>query len=86
MTTAAATKAYTDYAIVFGAVPSIVNMVFSYLVRAEGSAFHASVGTMSGALLNIVLDPIFIMPWGFNMGAAGAGLATMISNFVAVGY
>ncbi len=43
-------------------------------------------GTMSGALLNIILDPIFILPWGLNMGAAGAGLATMLSNVVAVLY
>ena len=34
-----------------------------------------SIGTMSGCLLNIILDPIFILPWGLNMGAAGAGLA-----------
>ena len=86
MSTYGANKAYMDYAIVMGTVPSIVNMVFSYLVRAEGSALHASVGVMVGALLNIVLDPIFILPWGLNMGAAGAGLATMLSNVVAVIY
>lgn len=53
-TTYMATKAYMDYAIVLGVVPGIINIVFSYLVRAEGSAFHASVGTMSGAILNIL--------------------------------
>src|SRR5699024_1462594 len=37
-------------------------------------------------LLNIVLDPIFILPWGFNMGATGAGLATFLSNCVACLY
>ena len=58
----------------------------AYLVRAEGCAFHASVGTMSGCLLNILLDPVFIMPWGFGMGAAGAGLATFLSNCVACIY
>ena len=41
---------------------------------------------MSGCLLNIILDPIFILPWGFHMGAAGAGLATCISNCVACLY
>ena len=41
---------------------------------------------MSGCLLNIVLDPIFILPWGLNLGAAGAGLATLISNCVACVY
>ena len=34
----------------------------------------------------MILDPIFILPWGFNMGAAGAGLATFISNVVACIY
>ena len=41
---------------------------------------------MSGCLLNIILDPIFIMPWGLNLGAAGAGLATFLSNCVACLY
>ena len=86
VTTEEATIGYINYAIILGAVPSIVNVVFSYLVRAEGLAFHASVGTMSGAILNMILDPIFIMPWGLNMGAAGAGLATMLSNVVACLY
>lgn len=61
-------------------------MVFAYLVRAEGSSLHASIGTMSGCLLNIVLDPVFILPQGLNMGAAGAGLATFLSNCVACMY
>ena len=74
------------WTVYFGAAPSILNVVLAYLVRAEGSAVHASVGTMSGCLLNIVLDPIFIMPWGLGMGAAGAGLATFISNCVACLY
>ena len=58
----------------------------AYLVRAEGSAFHASIGTMSGCFLNIILDPIFILPWGLNMGAEGAGLATFLSNCAACLY
>ena len=41
---------------------------------------------MTGCLLNVALDPVFIMPWGLGMGAAGAGLATFISNCVACAY
>ena len=63
-----------------------MNVVLAYLVRSEGSAVHASIGTMSSCLLNIILDPIFILPWGLNMGAAGAGLATFLSNCVACLY
>ena len=84
--TRAATDAYLFWTVIMGAAPSILNVVMAYLVRAEGSAMHASIGTMTGCLLNIVLDPIFIMPWGLNMGAAGAGMATFISNCVACAY
>ena len=81
-----ATSGYFLWTVIFGAVPAILNVVMAYLVRSEGSALHASIGTMSGCLLNIVLDPIFILPWGLNMGAAGAGLATFLSNCAACGY
>ncbi len=85
-TTRAVTDAYMLWTVYLGAAPSILNVVMAYLVRAEGSALHASVGTMTGCLLNVALDPIFIMPWGLGMGAAGAGLATFISNCVACCY
>lgn len=84
--TMAATSAYLQWTVICGAVPAILNVVMAYLVRAEGCAFHASVGTMSGCVLNILLDPVFIMPWGLGMGAAGAGLATFFSNCVACAY
>ena len=85
-TTLSATRSYMRWTVLFGAVPSILNVVFAYLVRAEGASLHASVGTMSGCLLNIILDPFFIMPWGLNLGAAGAGLATFLSNCAACLY
>ena len=84
--TADATAAYLHWTVTCGAAPAILNVVMAYMVRSEGSTLHASVGTMSGCLLNIVLDPIFILPWGLNMGAAGAGLATFLSNCAACGY
>ncbi len=58
----------------------------AYLVRSEGASLHASIGTMSGCLLNIILDPVFILPWGLNMGAEGAGLAIFLSNCAACVY
>ena len=84
--TVADTAQYLKWTVTFGAAPAILNVVMAYLVRSEGSSLHASIGSMSGCLLNIVLDPIFILPWGLNMGAAGAGLATFISNCVACIY
>lgn len=84
--TAQATGGYLMWTVSFGAAPAILNVVMAYLVRAEGASLHASIGTMSGCLLNILLDPIFILPWGLNLGAAGAGCATFISNCVACLY
>lgn len=84
--TVAATGEYMLWTVSCGAAPAILNVVMAYMVRAEGAALHASLGTMSGCLLNILLDPIFILPWGLNMGAAGAGLATFLSNCIACAY
>lgn len=84
--TYAATGEYLKWTVLFGAMPAILNVVMAYMVRSEGSTLHASIGTMSGCILNIVLDPIFILPQGLNMGAAGAGLATFLSNCVACVY
>ena len=81
-----ATSDYLLWTVSCGAVPSILNVVMAYMVRSEGASLHASIGTMSGCILNIILDPIFIMPWGLDMGAAGAGLATFISNCFAFTY
>lgn len=81
-----ATADYLFWTVLLGSAPSILNVVLAYLVRAEGSSLHASIGTMCGCLLNIVLDPFFILPWGLNLGAAGAGCATCLSNTVACLY
>lgn len=85
-TTAEATRQYLFWTVSCGAAPAILNVVMAHMVRSEGAALHASIGTMSGCLLNIILDPFFILPFGLNMGAAGAGLATFISNCVACCY
>lgn len=85
-TTRAVTGKYLFWTVSCGAAPAILNVVMGHLVRAEGAAVHGSIGTMSGCFLNILLDPVFIMPWGFNMGAAGAGCATFIANVFACLY
>ncbi|UTY40314.1 hypothetical protein NMU03_05885 [Allocoprobacillus halotolerans] len=48
-----ATSQYVLWNVIFGAVPSILNVVLAYLVRAEGQVTHASVGTMLGCMINI---------------------------------
>lgn len=52
----------------------------SQLIRADGSPKYAMVCTMSGAILNCILDPIFI--FGFDMGMYGAALATVMGQCV----
>lgn len=85
-TTLVTTYNYMFWTVCWGAMPAILNVVQAYMVRSEGASLHASIGTMSGCILNILLDPIFILPWGLNMGAAGAGLATFVSNCLACCY
>ena len=81
-----ATADYLFWTVTLGAAPSMLNVVLGYLVRTEGASMHASIGTMSGCILNIFLDPVFVLPRFLNMGAAGAGCATFISNCVACLY
>lgn len=49
--------------------------------RAESSVKISSIAVITGAILNIILDPIFMFDWGLNMGVAGASLATTVSQF-----
>lgn len=51
---------------------------FGHAVRGEGGATASMVGGMIGTIVNIVLDPIFILT--LNMGTAGAAIATVIGN------
>lgn len=80
------TKNYLFWTVCSGSVPTIMSIMFGFLLRAEGRSMQASAGQISGLVLNIILDPIFIMPWGLNMGAEGAGLATFIANVVSCIY
>ncbi|MEG1395558.1 MAG: MATE family efflux transporter [Oscillospiraceae bacterium] len=50
--------------------------------RAESSVKISSIAVITGAALNVILDPIFMFDWGFNMGVGGASLATTVSQIV----
>ena len=76
-------EAYSiDYAtyILLAAPFMACNFVMNQCLRSEGSATLSMVGMGFGGILNIVLDPIFIFT--FDMGVAGASLATAISKVV----
>lgn len=50
--------------------------------RAESSVKITSIAVVTGAVLNVVLDPVFMFSWGLDMGVGGASLATTISQLV----
>ncbi|MGN0980378.1 MAG: MATE family efflux transporter [Candidatus Avoscillospira sp.] len=50
--------------------------------RAESSVKISSIAVITGALLNVALDPVFMFDWGLGMGVEGASLATTVSQFV----
>ena len=50
--------------------------------RAESSVKISSVAVITGAALNVALDPVVMFSWGLNMGVEGASLATTISQCV----
>ncbi len=72
---------YLFWVLLFGAVPSVLNVGLAHLVRAEGNSGVAGFGMTLGALLNIVLDPILIL--AMDLDIRGAAIATMFSNLVA---
>ena len=71
--------AYYSY-LALGAPVIIFTLVPSNILRTEGMAVASMVGSITGTVVNIILDPIFI--FGLNMGAGGAALATVLSNVV----
>lgn len=76
--TRAFTLDYLTWVLEIGGVPTVLGLVMGHLVRAEGSARHASIGMSLGGILNIFLDPVFILT--LDMGVKGAAIATLISN------
>lgn len=82
--TSGETERYLFWTVSCGAVPAILNVVLSGMVRSEGESAYAGIGVISGCILNIIIDPFFILPRFLGLGAAGAGLATFISNSFAM--
>jgi len=66
--------------ILIAAPVTMASFVLNNILRYEGKAYLAMVGLTTGGILNIILDPIFI--YKFDMGIAGAGLATGISQCI----
>jgi len=77
---------YSRYVIVIGCVPVILNQVLANMVRAMGMSTRASLGVSMGGILNILIDPLLILPQGADLGVMGAGIATAFANMVSVVY
>ncbi len=66
-----------------GAPFMLFSMAMGSIVRAEGAVIPGLISNLAGTILNILLDPLFILT--FKMGISGAALATVIGNAVASG-
>lgn len=83
------TETILPYAMDYGrwillAAPAMTtSCVLNNILRYEGKATLAMIGLTTGGILNMVLDPLFIFQ--LNMGIAGAGLATALSQYISFG-
>lgn len=77
-------RSYLFWTVAIGAVPTVMNVLLSHLVRAEGYSKEAGFGVALGGIMNIILDPIFLFV--FKMDIAGAAIATLLSNVIATLY
>ena len=75
-------RAYAFY-ILLAAPFMMSSLVMNNILRYEGKASFAMVGLVTGGVLNMALDPVFI--FGLGLGAGGAGLATGLSQMVSFG-
>ena len=64
--------------LLFGAPFVLASCVLNNQMRFQGNAFFSMIGLVSGAILNIGLDPLFIFV--FDMGVTGAAAATVVSQ------
>ena len=80
------TEALRPYALSYGYIIAIglpfmmIGTTLNSIIRADGSPKYAMISMVSGAVLNTVLDPIFVFV--FKMGVQGAAIATVISQIV----
>ena len=70
---------YANY-VLYAAPFMVCSFILNMCLRSEGSATFSMIGIGFGGVLNCFLDPLFI--YHFNLGVAGASMATAISKFI----
>lgn len=78
-TTLDSASGYLKY-ILLGSPFILTSFVLNNQLRYQGSAVYSMAGILSGSILNIVIDPLFIFT--FKLGVQGAAIATIISQFI----
>ena len=79
-----ATDALRDYAIEYGVIIGVglpfmmISAAINSMIRADGSPKYAMFSMIIGAILNVILDPVFIFV--FHMGVQGAAIATVVGQ------
>ena len=66
--------------ILIGAPYMTASLVLNNQLRFQGNAVYAMIGLVSGAVINIALDPLLIFT--FDLGVSGAAIATIVSQLV----
>ena len=78
------TETLREYALKYGSIIAIglpfsmIGTTLNSIIRADGSPKYSMTSMLTGAILNTILDPIFIFV--FKMGVEGAAIATVISQ------
>ena len=81
-----ATQSILPYALTYGGIYvtfsifNVFNVTMNNIVTSEGAAKTTVCALLSGAVLNMVLDPVFI--YGLDLGVAGAAIATALSQVI----
>lgn len=79
-----ATDKILEYSLIYTGITAmgipffVISIGGSHIIRADGSPKYSMASSLVGAILNIILDPILI--FGFDMGMAGAAIATVIGQ------
>ena len=74
-----------EYAIPFiiGLLFNVFNITMNNMIVAEGASTFSMVAMLAGGIVNMILDPVFIL--GVHMGVSGAAYATLLSRLVSFG-